>query len=96
MPFTDQAFEDLKRADAEAKARGAIVGRYITSQVADGFAYYRVISQAAGTCRLEFVHICDGYKDITLEQVGCKLPLAAVKARIEGRDRMDAFFARKG
>jgi len=48
-------FKDLQAKDAEAKAAGSIVGRFIYEPYADGRAYYVVIKEKKETVDIKVV-----------------------------------------
>lgn len=61
MDELNAAWEELDRKDAESKAAGTIVGRYITFPQGDGCAVYIITKQNKKTCRIAAVSIGDNY-----------------------------------
>ena len=53
-------FEQLTKLADEAKARGDLVGRYITRPIADGCAYYQIIRKNKNSVR---IRVCTGMGD---------------------------------
>jgi len=47
--------EKLNRTDQKAKAEGKLVGRFIQEQIADGYAFYRVIKENKASVRIKHV-----------------------------------------
>lgn len=88
-------WEALRQADAEAKAKGALLNRYIDHPFADGRAFYRIVRVYKRTVRIQVVTgIGD---DWVLPAWGerTSIPLAVAERMVYSRDRLDALFARK-
>jgi hypothetical protein len=56
-------WEKLNKQDADAKAKGTILGRYFSESVADGMAVYIIVKINKNTVRIKhFPHTPDCYK----------------------------------
>lgn len=89
----------LKKDDAEAKAQGTLVGRYITEPVADGSAVYKVIKVTKTKAHLKYAHLKhvalgDCYQSNIIEQMGCKVPLKYVQSNVGFRDNLAKVFGK--
>ena len=51
----DENMKLMETRDAEAKARGEIVGRYINHPFADGYAYYEIVKENKQTVRIQVI-----------------------------------------
>jgi hypothetical protein len=69
----------LDKADAEAKAKGLLVGRYIRHSHADSYAVYKITKQNKATVTIEHVDIGDGWK---LPAWGTKTNIKIADARM--------------
>ena len=85
----------LQEEDAKAKAAGKLVGRYYKEQIADGYAYYRVVKATKTRVTLEHVAIGDAWLIRWIEDSGRKVARKVVEANIQRRDGLAAFFAGK-
>lgn len=83
----------LDAADAAAKAKRTLVGRYITHPFADGAAVYRIVAVSTSKASIEVVDIGDGW---VLPAWGRKASIALAKARtmVAQRDALAALFSR--
>ena len=86
---------ELDASDAEAKAAGEIVGRYITHPIADGAAVYRITAATGASATIEKVDIGDAW---TIPAWGARARLS--RKKVEGflhqRDAMAEMFAGRG
>ena len=51
----DRNFNNMIEKDKKAKAKGEIVGRYIKEPIADGYAYYEIISEGITKVEIKVV-----------------------------------------
>ena len=91
----DQEWKVITNADAAAKAKGTLIGRYIEVSHADSAAYYRVEKVNKKTVVVDHIDFCDGWTIPMIESMGRKIPLNYVLENIEFRDKMTEFFDRK-
>jgi hypothetical protein len=88
-------FRTLERLDAEAKAQGQVLGRYVRQPYADGYAYYQVTAINGTRATVEVVGgIGD---DWVLPNWGQKstTTLAVVEKMVGSRDALARLFAKK-
>jgi hypothetical protein len=86
---------ELEAADRAAKAKGLIVGRYITHPYADSHATYRVVSVTKTKAKI--AHFDDGGDAWVLPAWGkaAIIPLSKVEANLAQRDAWDRLFSER-
>jgi len=85
-------FRTLQAKDAEARAAGRIVGRYISEPFADGYAYYVVVQEKRATV---IVKVVTGIgDDWTIPYWGTRASIQKSYAldNIKRRDTLDELF----
>jgi hypothetical protein len=88
-------FDALHARDQAQKARGEVVGRYITHPYADGHATYEITKVTARTARIRVVTGLGD--DWVLPAWGAEtsIPLKDAMRFLDQRDRMAELFGRK-
>lgn len=92
----ERSYNEMAAADAEAKAEGTIIGRYLQEPAADGYAYYQIIAVDGknNTLQLEHLDIYDGWSVAMYEGMIDCFPMTYALQNIEHRDGMAAMFAK--
>lgn len=98
----------MSKSAKDAKAKGTLIGRTISSGVADGAAIYEICWVKGTHAYLRHIDYCDGYHARDLEQMakGFKDPLDPngvvfqvskkfAQSRVDQADRFGAIFAKK-
>ena len=90
----ERAYKEMVAADAEAKAEGTIIGRYLEEPAADGKAYYKVIAVDGknNTLQLEHLDIYDGWSLPMYESMIDCFPIAYALQNIENREFLSGMF----
>ena len=93
----DREYAEMEATDAEAKAEGTIIGRYLKEPAADSYAYYQVIAVDGknNTLQLEHIAVYDAWSLPMYESMIDCFPIAYAMQQIEFRDKMDGFFAQQ-
>lgn len=88
-------FRAMEAEDAEARKYGRLVGRYIKEQIADGYAYYKIVKENKATVKIQVVR--DIGDDWTVPYWGesTTIPKKYVLRGLEMLDKIDELFARK-
>lgn len=89
-------WEDLQACDAEAKAAGRLIGRYLRFSVADGAAFYQIVGETAKKVKLRYCPDVagDNYRMATLDDED-ELSRTKAQFMIAGRDHLAELFSRK-
>jgi len=90
----ERSYNEMVAADAEAKAEGTIIGRYLEEPAADGKAYYQVIAVDGknNTLQLEHLDIYDGWSIAMYEGMIDCFPLTYALKNIEAREFLSGMF----
>ncbi len=88
----NKLWDEVVKADKEAKAKGTLIGRYISEGIADGTAIYQVVSVTKTKAKIKHIHLWDGYRITFIEQTDCKILLKYIRARIDIRDSLEEAF----
>lgn len=81
-------------ADEGAKEKGERIGRYLAFPYADGYSFYRIVSETSRTVQLEVVtDIGDDYVHPLIGEAN-KMARKQVVSLLEERDAEEAFVAR--
>ena len=91
----DREWKAIEDRDAEAKAAGRLIGRYIKEQAADSFAIYRIIENdhQLGTVTVEHLNYCDGWTIPMIESMGRVIPIKYAKENIAQRESLNELFS---
>ena len=89
----NREYEEMETNDAEAKAQGELVGRYIKEPAADSYAYYLIVEAEGDVVTVEHLDIYDGWSIPYLEHG--TIPRSYALQNIHGRDVMAELFASK-
>lgn len=88
-----QAKHDRMEAqDAEGKANGTLLGRYIQEGRGDGYAYYQVVKVNKKTVRIHHVNGLGDDWDMPMWGLEASIPIAYASLNIGRRDRMKEIF----
>lgn len=86
-------FESMKAVDQSAKDQGVLVGRFIQEQIADGYAYYRIIKAGSRNVALEHMDIGDAWTIPMVESMDLVVPVKYARENIERRDAIAELFS---
>lgn len=85
----------IKEKDEAAKAKGTLIGRFISIPYADSAAYYEVVEVDGVAATVEHIPYCDAWHHPMVEDCDCILPIKMVESNINRRDAMDEMFGGK-
>lgn len=88
-------FASMVAIDASAKDKGELVGRFIQEQIADGYAYYRIIKAGSRNVALEHMAIGDAWQIPMVESMDLVVPTKYARENIERRDSIAELFANR-
>jgi len=84
----DKILEDARKNDREAEKNNQIIGRLLSYQAADGYAYYVVTKEFAnGNFQVKLLKVYDEYRDSAIEELGRILPRRLVVNHLRAKDR---------
>jgi len=96
LKMIESNLKKLEREDDQAKAKSQLVGRYIREQIADGFAYYKIVKENKKTVRIELVrNIGDDYS-VPVWGLKASIQKAYAIKNVGYRDRINEIFSKKG
>lgn len=88
-------FDAMVARDKKARADGQLVGRYLSYQVADGYAWYVVEKVEDGLAHLEHMPLFDAWQERIIEDLGCVVPVKLAELNVKRRDGIERLFAGK-
>lgn len=89
----DAEFKSMQEVDQSAKDQGVLVGRFIQEQIADGYAYYRILRAGSRNVALEHMDIGDAWRIPMIESMNLVVPVKYARENIERRDAIAELFS---
>ena len=92
----EHSYDQMVARDAEAKAEGTIVGRYLKERAADGYAFYEVIAvNGDDSLQIECLDIYDCWSVPMYESMADCFPRNYAEGNIAARESTEALFNKK-